>query len=88
MGGGCGVGGGVGGGGGGDRHSEVTDGGAAWTLNLSEALTVLGVEQHLVELGLVVIKRPPDFVYHLLIGQVTVHEAAQTGGRVDRRTES
>lgn len=48
-------------------------------------LTVLCVEQHLVELGLVVIKCPPDLVYGLLIGQVTVHEAAK---RSRRETES
>lgn len=38
-------------------------------------LTVLGVEQHLVELGLVVVKGLSDLVDHLLISQVTVHEA-------------
>lgn len=43
------------------------------------ALTVLCVEQHLVELGLIVIKRPPDFVYHLLVSQVAVHEAGKQG---------
>ncbi len=40
-------------------------------------LTVLCIEQHLVEMGLIVIKGPSDFVYSLLISQVTVHEAAK-----------
>lgn len=40
-------------------------------------LTILCIEQHLVELGLVVIKGLSDFVYCLLIRQVTVHEAAK-----------
>lgn len=42
-------------------------------------LTILGIEQHLVELGLVVIKGLSDFVHCLLIRQVTVHEAAKWG---------
>lgn len=44
-------------------------------------LTVLGVEQHLVELRLVVVEGLSDFVDHLLIGQVTVHEAAKRSRR-------
>lgn len=44
------------------------------------ALTVLCVEQHLVELGLIVIECPPDFVYRLLVSQVTVHEAGKQAG--------
>lgn len=46
------------------------------------ALTVLGVEQHLVELRLMVVKGLPDFVHHLLVCQVTVHEAVK-----DSRTQ-
>lgn len=40
-------------------------------------LTILCIEQHLIEIGLIVIKGPSDFVYSLLISQVTVHEAAK-----------
>lgn len=40
-------------------------------------LTILCIEKHLIELGLIVIKGPSDFVYHLLISQVTIHEAAK-----------
>lgn len=46
------------------------------------ALTVLGVEQHLVELRVVVVKGLSDFVHHLLICQVTIHEAVK-----DSRTQ-
>lgn len=72
-------------------HKNQT-GGTAWTLHLSgqaggRGLTVLCVEQHLVELGLVVIKCPPDFVYGLLIGQVTVHEAAKRDRRETEREQ-
>lgn len=44
------------------------------------ALTVFCVEQHLVELGLIVIECPLDFVYRLLVSQVTVHEAGKQAG--------
>lgn len=44
-------------------------------------LTILCVEQHLIELGLIVIKGLSDFVYCLLISQVTIHEAAKIRGR-------
>lgn len=47
------------------------------------APTVVGVEQHLVELGLAVVKGLSDFVDHLLVCQVAVHEAAK-----GRRTQS
>lgn len=40
-------------------------------------LTILCIEQHLIELGLIVIKGLSDFVYRLLISQVTIHEAAK-----------
>lgn len=39
--------------------------------------TVLCIKQHLKEIGLVVLKGLSDFVYSLLIGQVTIHEAAE-----------
>ena len=42
-------------------------------------LTVLCVEQHLVELGLIVIKGLSDFLNRLLISHVTVHETAKRG---------
>lgn len=40
-------------------------------------LTILCVEQHLIEIRLVVIKGLLDFVYRLLVGQVTIHETAK-----------
>lgn len=48
-------------------------------------LTILCIEQHLVELGLVVIKGLSDFVYCLLIRQVTVHEAAKWGREITKK---
>lgn len=45
------------------------------TKTLLVTLTGLSVQQHLVELGLVVVKGLLDFVDHLLISQLTVHEA-------------
>lgn len=47
------------------------------TKTLQVTPTVLGVEQHLVELWLVVVKGLSDFVDHLFISQVTVHEAVK-----------
>lgn len=40
-------------------------------------LTILCIEQHLIEIGLIVIKGLSDFVDSLLISQVTVHETAK-----------
>lgn len=41
-------------------------------------LTVLRVEQHLIEIRLIVVKGLSDVFYRLLISQVTIHEAAKT----------
>lgn len=57
------------------------------TKSLEVPLTVLGVEQHLVELRLVVVKGLSDFVHHLLVGQVSVHEAVK-GSRTPSRQQS
>lgn len=40
-------------------------------------LTILCIEQHLIEMGLIVIKGLSDVVYSLLISQVTIHETAK-----------
>lgn len=39
-------------------------------------LTVLRIEQHLIEIRLIVVKGLSDFFYSLLISQVTIHETA------------
>ncbi len=37
-------------------------------------LTILCIEQHLIEIRLIAVKGLPDFVNSLLISQVTIHE--------------
>ena len=39
--------------------------------------TILCIEQHLIETGLIIVEGFSDFVYSLLISQVTIHEAAK-----------
>lgn len=51
-------------------------------------LTVLCIEQNLVEMRLVVIKGLPDFVDRLLVGQVTIHEAARRSKTVSVNCEA
>lgn len=46
-------------------------------VSIVKPLTVLSIEEHLVELGLIIIKGLSDFVYRLLVSEVTVHEAAK-----------
>lgn len=42
-------------------------------------LTIFCVQQHLIELGLIVIKGLSNVVYSLLISKVAVHETAKQG---------
>lgn len=46
-------------------------------VSIAKPLTILSIEEHLVELGFIIIKGLSDFVYRLLVSEVAVHEAAK-----------